>query len=199
MGQILIKLVSSSWWKNRYKIIRKKWWLLQLSLLTLYMHRYVLIIIYKHIYVYIYAYNVYKSNYTQDFDETLICEHTGGHWRGSLAELTSKVRPFFKKLVPMVLKSGILIAIVTFSGQVAVISSVLHNTFGLEVITCMCILSLVIYLYWSSKCLNSIVYICIWERLSITKMDNKSRTIWIYMYTCQNLVFFMIVITIIHY
>mmetsp|Transcript_2647 Transcript_2647/g.2763 ORF Transcript_2647/g.2763 Transcript_2647/m.2763 type:complete len:182 (+) Transcript_2647:170-715(+) len=67
-----------------------------------------------------------------DFDETLICEHTGGHWRGSLADLASKVRPFFRRLVPLVMKSDILIAIVTFSGQVSIISAVLHREFGLE-------------------------------------------------------------------
>jgi hypothetical protein len=42
---------------------------------------------------------LFELNYFKDFDETLICEHTGGHWRGSLADLASKVRPLFRKLV----------------------------------------------------------------------------------------------------
>lgn len=55
--------------------------------------------------------------------------HTYGHWRGTVAELSSKVRPFFKLLVPLAMESGVLIAIVTFSGQTQMISSVLHHEF----------------------------------------------------------------------
>lgn len=67
--------------------------------------------------------------YLQDFDSTLISEHTCGHWRGTVPELASKVRPFFRILVPLAIEHGILIAIVTFSGQTHVISSVLHHEF----------------------------------------------------------------------
>lgn len=64
-----------------------------------------------------------------DFDLTLISEHTGGHWRGTVPDLALKVRPFFKMLVPMAVENGIAVAIVTFSGQIPIISGVLQSEF----------------------------------------------------------------------
>jgi hypothetical protein len=65
----------------------------------------------------------------QDFDQTFITEHTGGRWRGTVDDLATKVRPFFKDLVPIALENGILVAIVTFSPQSDVISGVLQKHF----------------------------------------------------------------------
>lgn len=64
-----------------------------------------------------------------DFDLTLISEHTGGHWRGTVPDLALKVRPFFRILVPMVIENGIAVSIVTFSGQIQIISAVLQSEF----------------------------------------------------------------------
>lgn len=60
---------------------------------------------------------------------TLISEHTVGRWAGSAVDLAAKVRPLFRNLIPLVLENDILIAIVTFSGQVQLITAVLHYEF----------------------------------------------------------------------
>ena len=75
--------------------------------------------------------HVFDITTPQDFDMTLISVHTNGHWRGSVNELATKVRPIFKLLVPLAIENGIMVAIVTFSGQQQVISSVLHHEFPL--------------------------------------------------------------------
>ena len=62
---------------------------------------------------------------------TLISVHTSGHWRHSIPDLASKIRPFFKLLVPLAIEKGIMIAIVTFSSQVNIISAVMHHEFPL--------------------------------------------------------------------
>jgi hypothetical protein len=64
-----------------------------------------------------------------DFDLTLVSEHTGGRWRGTVAELAAKVRPLFKALVPLALERDICVAIVTFSPQVPTISAVLQHEY----------------------------------------------------------------------
>ena len=64
-----------------------------------------------------------------DFDLTLISEHTGGHWRGSVPELAAQVRPMFKSLIPLALDNEICVAIVTFSAQVTLVSAVLQQEF----------------------------------------------------------------------
>lgn len=60
---------------------------------------------------------------------TLVSEHTGGQWTGSVKDLASKVRPIFRSLLPLVLATEISVAIVTFSCQVQTISAVLHFVF----------------------------------------------------------------------
>jgi hypothetical protein len=60
---------------------------------------------------------------------TLVSEHTGGQWAGSIEDLASKVRPLFRTLLPLVLATDISVAIVTFSCQVQTISAVLHFVF----------------------------------------------------------------------
>jgi hypothetical protein len=62
---------------------------------------------------------------------TLISIHTSGQWRGPVAELALKVRPIFRELVPLAIEHDIMIAIVTFSCQVQLISSVIHHEFPL--------------------------------------------------------------------
>jgi hypothetical protein len=66
---------------------------------------------------------------SKDFDMTLVSEHTGGQWAGSVKDLASKVRPLFRTLLPLVLAADISVAIVTFSCQVQTISAVLHFVF----------------------------------------------------------------------
>ena len=64
-----------------------------------------------------------------DFDQTLICEHTGGKWVRGGRELAMKVRPMFKLLIPLALQNDILVAIVTFSAQTGLINEVLNLVF----------------------------------------------------------------------
>ena len=64
-----------------------------------------------------------------DFDKTLVDCHTQGKWSGSVDHLGSKVRPFFKILVPMAMSQGIKVAIVTKSPQVKVIQAVVSGVF----------------------------------------------------------------------
>jgi|Dee2metaT_26_FD_contig_21_10677794_length_752_multi_5_in_0_out_0_1 hypothetical protein len=64
-----------------------------------------------------------------DFDMTLVDCHTQGKWNGSVDLLGSKVRPFFKMIVPMAMNQGVKVAIVTKSPQVKVIQAVLSEVF----------------------------------------------------------------------
>ena len=66
-----------------------------------------------------------------DFDDTLVDYHTHGRWRENkgAADLARKVRPFFKRLVPLAISNGIHVAIVTFSSQVNLIRAVLDDQF----------------------------------------------------------------------
>lgn len=64
-----------------------------------------------------------------DFDLTLISEHTGGTWAGTADELKTKIRPFFKHLIPLAIERNMCVAIVTFSPQVFLISEVLRLQF----------------------------------------------------------------------
>lgn len=64
-----------------------------------------------------------------DFDLTLISEHTSGKWDGSTEDLATKTRPFFRCFIPLALSNGILIAIVTLSPQVKMISDLLRIVF----------------------------------------------------------------------
>ena len=61
-----------------------------------------------------------------DFDATIIQVHTYGRWTGGAAALAAHVRPVFAALlraaVPM---DNVTVAVVTFSGQIAVIRDVL--------------------------------------------------------------------------
>jgi hypothetical protein len=68
-------------------------------------------------------------NCYQDFDLTFISEHTGGRWKGTIPDLATKVRPLFKTLVPIAMRNGLLVAIVTFSPQVECIEGVLRHHF----------------------------------------------------------------------
>ena len=64
-----------------------------------------------------------------DFDKTLISEHTSGKWEGTVEELASKTRPFFRRLIPLALDNRILVAIVTLSPQVPVITEMIQLVF----------------------------------------------------------------------
>eukprot|EP01041_Mallomonas_annulata_P002622 gene2622-5131_t len=64
-----------------------------------------------------------------DFDHTLIDVHTGGRYNGPPAELSNRVRTFFRKLIPRAMDQGIFVAIVTFSGQIPLIRNVLLDHF----------------------------------------------------------------------
>ncbi len=64
-----------------------------------------------------------------DFDHTFISIHTGGRWLGSMEDLVPHVRPMFLSLVPACNSRGIALAIVTFSGQIDLIRSLLESIF----------------------------------------------------------------------
>ena len=64
-----------------------------------------------------------------DFDYTLVDIHTGGQWRNSASELETHVRPFFRCFIPLLLRNDLLVSIVTFSGQAALITDVLKKAF----------------------------------------------------------------------
>ena len=61
--------------------------------------------------------------------DTLISGHTLGKWISTAVDLASKVRPFFRQLVPLALDNGIFVAIVTFSPQVKLIQQVISHVF----------------------------------------------------------------------
>jgi len=58
-----------------------------------------------------------------DCDLTLIDIHTGGHWAGPMEDLTPRVRPFFKELLPAAHQAGLRLGIATFSSQPELIHS----------------------------------------------------------------------------
>jgi len=64
-----------------------------------------------------------------DFDLTLISEHTGGTWAGTADELSTKVRPLYKHLIPLAIERNMCVAIVTFSPQTGLIAEVLRLEF----------------------------------------------------------------------
>jgi hypothetical protein len=64
-----------------------------------------------------------------DFDLTIVNIHTGGKWSGTVEELASHIRGFFKYLIPAAILSGIHVAVVTFSPQVGIIAAVLRHAF----------------------------------------------------------------------
>lgn len=67
-----------------------------------------------------------------DFDRTIVNIHTGGRWTESSASLATKVRPFFKQLLVQAQKSGIWVAIVTFSSQTELVADTLSIALGGE-------------------------------------------------------------------
>jgi len=71
-----------------------------------------------------------KINFlAMDFDQTMIDVHTGGVWRGTAGELSERVRPMFKNMVEMAHAAGIMMAVVTFSGQIGLIREFLRIHF----------------------------------------------------------------------
>jgi len=64
-----------------------------------------------------------------DFDDTLISKHTGGTWKNTANELARFVRPVFKDFLPLLLISGIYLAIVTFSKQNKLVTEVIQAAF----------------------------------------------------------------------
>lgn len=64
-----------------------------------------------------------------DFDKTLISEHTTGKWEGTVEDLASLTRPFFRQLIPLALDNEILVAIVTLSPQVPLIGDMMRLVF----------------------------------------------------------------------
>jgi len=65
-----------------------------------------------------------------DFDSTLVDVHTGSYWREGPENLSHHVRPFFRELIPTVLRKNILVCIVTFSSQRRLIQQTMRETFG---------------------------------------------------------------------
>ena len=68
-----------------------------------------------------------------DFDLTLVSLHLHNDQRIEVADLAKFIRPFFLEFVPLAVHSNILIAIVTFSKLVDMISSLLRYSFGDEI------------------------------------------------------------------
>jgi hypothetical protein len=64
-----------------------------------------------------------------DFDHTIVDIHTYGRWQKSADELESHIRPFFKGFIPLLISSGLHVAVVTFSSQVPIISQLLKRAF----------------------------------------------------------------------
>mmetsp|Transcript_11322 Transcript_11322/g.21536 ORF Transcript_11322/g.21536 Transcript_11322/m.21536 type:complete len:575 (-) Transcript_11322:183-1907(-) len=64
-----------------------------------------------------------------DWDCTMVSCHTRGQWYGSAADLVTSIRPMMKKFVIACIEKGLLICIVTFSGQKALIEETLALTF----------------------------------------------------------------------
>jgi hypothetical protein len=64
-----------------------------------------------------------------DFDQTIVSLHTGGRWQRSVEELQQFIRPLFRMLIPMAIKEGMMVAIVTFSPQLVVIEALMNLTF----------------------------------------------------------------------
>lgn len=64
-----------------------------------------------------------------DFDQTIVDLHTGGQWRNTANELETHVRPFFRCFIPLLLRNDLFVSVVTFSGQVGVITDVLKKAF----------------------------------------------------------------------
>mmetsp|Transcript_15952 Transcript_15952/g.30087 ORF Transcript_15952/g.30087 Transcript_15952/m.30087 type:complete len:186 (+) Transcript_15952:252-809(+) len=64
-----------------------------------------------------------------DFDLTMIDIHTGGRFKGTIAQLSSHVRPMFIQLIHAANARGIKIAMVTFSPQTRQIANVLEYLF----------------------------------------------------------------------
>lgn len=68
-----------------------------------------------------------------DFDNTLVCTHTGGQYIGEAEDLAKFIRQIFTALIPLCLESNIKVSIVTFSPQVQLIRDTLIYYFGKEV------------------------------------------------------------------
>ena len=64
-----------------------------------------------------------------DFDQTIVDVHTAGQWRYPAGDLENHMRPFFRCFIPLLLNNNLLVSVVTFSGQVGVISDVLKRAF----------------------------------------------------------------------
>ena len=66
-----------------------------------------------------------------DFDQTIISEHTGGMWAGTAEELARFVRPVMAALLRAASAADELqLAVVTFSGQIAIVRAVLASVVG---------------------------------------------------------------------
>ena len=65
-----------------------------------------------------------------DFDKTMIDIHTGGVWNGTSQELLSHVRPMFAQLLQAAMERNMWMAVVTFSPQIELISTILTHLVG---------------------------------------------------------------------
>jgi hypothetical protein len=62
-----------------------------------------------------------------DFDYTIVSIHTGGQWLDSAEKLAEFVRPYFRKLIPALLKCpDLFVCVVTYSPQEELIREVLR-------------------------------------------------------------------------
>lgn len=68
-----------------------------------------------------------------DFDQTMVDIHTGGRWKDTVPELADHLRPLFLHLVTAASRSGVRVAIVTFSPQTKHIREVLEHAFPADV------------------------------------------------------------------
>ncbi len=64
-----------------------------------------------------------------DFDFTMLRCHTGGNWLLGLAAISLELRDVFRDLVPLAIARGIYVAVVTFSGQTALIRAACESWF----------------------------------------------------------------------
>jgi hypothetical protein len=67
-----------------------------------------------------------------DFDQTILDIHTGGQWKGTAEELVPHVRPELRQLMQACCHHHIHLCVVTFSGQIKLVRSVVEAIVGPE-------------------------------------------------------------------
>jgi hypothetical protein len=67
-----------------------------------------------------------------DFDQTILDVHTWGQWKGTAEELVPHVRPELRQLMQACCHRSIHLCVVTFSGQIKLVRSVVEAIVGAE-------------------------------------------------------------------